>query len=100
MACNRETEYFAPLPRGPRQTREAIAIRALLMWLMMDRLDFDMSRLKRDEIKSKFAAMTNRCFTCANTHACEQWLDSVGQPDAYREFCPNASTLAESSNNG
>ncbi len=64
-----------------------------LMWSMLDRLGYDMSRLEHDEFESKVATMAKRCDSCTNVPTCQRWFDTLGQVNAYREFCPNASAF-------
>jgi hypothetical protein len=37
-----------------------------------------------------WAHAARRCAFCRSSEQCERWLQGAGEPDAYREFCPNA----------
>ncbi|MBI3708593.1 MAG: hypothetical protein HY246_13095 [Proteobacteria bacterium] len=38
-------------------------------------------------------AIERQCLVCAAQRRCRHWLASGGNPDEYREFCPNAEML-------
>jgi hypothetical protein len=59
---------------------------------MIERVDLDSATAVREEMGAGFASAAQRCLTCRNSLACEEWLQTsaVGRAPA---FCPNAAFL-------
>ncbi|MBT5663739.1 MAG: hypothetical protein HOJ06_00250 [Rhodospirillaceae bacterium] len=72
---------------GPSQEHR---VPAPLLWAMLDRLNFNTARLRRDDFQSTIVAMTKHCHACTKSYRCLRWFHDIEPTDDPRAFCPNA----------